>query len=269
MIEVKDLADERLKIYTGMNENGLKRIYEPKSGLFIAESLKVIERALRAGYEPESFLIEEQVAFGEAEWLVREYEAQVPVYIMPYEELKGLTGYALTGGVFAALKRKELPSPEEIIKGASCIAILDNIENPTNVGAIIRNAAALSLDGIILTSSSADPLYRRASRVSMGTVFQIPWTVCREVSFEALRKEGFVTLAMALNNDTLVINDERLKGLRRSAIILGNEGDGLTDETISRADYVVKIPMREGVDSLNVAAASAVAFWELRSHTTE
>jgi tRNA G18 (ribose-2'-O)-methylase SpoU len=267
MIEVKDLNDEKLKVYTSLNDNGLKHYYEPKEGLFIAESLKVIERALKAGYKPESFLIEKEAAEGEAKALIKKYDKKTDIYVMPQDEIKSITGYALTGGIFAAMKRKKLLSVADLLKDAKCIAILDNIENPTNVGAIFRNAAALSLDGVILTSASADPLYKRSSRVSMGTVFQIPWTICDEVPFKELQENGFIALAMALSNETISIDDTRLKMVSKSAIILGNEGDGLPEETIKKANCVVKIPMQDGVDSLNVAAASAIAFWELKKNS--
>jgi len=264
IIETENLEQQALQIYTKWNENQLKHIYEPDRGLFICESVKVISRALDAGYEPESVLAEPDKLSGEAGGIVERVAESVPVYALEREQLKQLTGYALTGGILCAMRRKELPTVEAICRDSSRVVVLENIENPTNIGALFRSAAALSMDGIILTSDCADPLYRRAARVSMGTVFQIPWTIVDKVPFEVLAQEGFQTASMALRDDTISLEDDRLKTIGKLALLLGNEGEGLRQETVQRSDYVVKIPMAEGVDSLNVAAASAVAFWELR-----
>ncbi|MCR5754077.1 MAG: RNA methyltransferase [Acetatifactor sp.] len=263
IIRVDEFNKPELQVYTKYNENQLKHIYEPDRGLFICESVKVITRALDAGYEPESFLGEPEKLSGEAREIVEHFEKTAPVYEMEYDSLRQLTGYALTGGILCAMRRKELPPVEEICQNSHRVVVLEDVENPTNIGAVFRSAAALFMDGIILTSACADPLYRRAARVSMGTVFQIPWTITDSVPFKELRNCGFQTVAMALRDDNVSIEDERLKEIPKLAIIMGNEGEGLTAETVEQSDYVAKIPMEAGIDSLNVAAASAVAFWEL------
>lgn len=267
-IEIKDLNAPELDAYARISEVQLLRYYEPDSGLFVGESLKVIDRALTAGYEPVSFLVEHKELEGEAGNLVTKYP-EIPVYTAEYEVLAKLTGYAMTRGVLAVMRRKELPSVEEVCQNARRIAVLENVVNPTNIGAIFRSAAALHMDAVLLSPGCCDPLYRRAARVSMGTVFQIPWTSFdKKISWpgqgmEILWKMGFKTAAMALRKDTVGIDDPALLGEPKLAVFLGNEGDGLLSETIEHSDYRVCIPMSHGVDSLNVAAASAVAFWEL------
>lgn len=267
-IEIKDLNAPELDAYARISEVQLLRYYEPDPGLFVGESLKVIDRALTAGYEPVSFLVEHKELEGEAGVLVTKYP-EIPVYTAEYEVLAKLTGYAMTRGVLAVMRRKELPSVEEVCQNARRIAVLENVVNPTNIGAIFRSAAALHMDAVLLSPGCCDPLYRRAARVSMGTVFQIPWTSFdKKISWpgqgmELLWKMGFKTAAMALRKDTVGIDDPALLGEPKLAVFLGNEGDGLLSETIEYSDYRVCIPMSHGVDSLNVAAASAVAFWEL------
>lgn len=267
-IEIKDLNAPELDAYARISEVQLLRYYEPDPGLFVEESLKVIDRALTAGYEPVSFLVEHKELEGEAGNLVTKYP-EIPVYTAEYEVLAKLTGYAMTRGVLAVMRRKELPSLEEVCQNARRIAVLENVVNPTNIGAIFRSAAALHMDAVLLSPGCCDPLYRRAARVSMGTVFQIPWTSFdKKISWpgqgmELLWKMGFKTAAMALRKDTVGIDDPALLGEPKLAVFLGNEGDGLLSETIEYSDYRVGIPMSHGVDSLNVAAASAVAFWEL------
>lgn len=267
-IEIKDLNAPELDAYARISEVQLLRYYEPDPGLFVGESLKVIDRALTAGYEPVSFLVEHKELEGEAGVLVTKYP-EIPVYTAEYEVLAKLTGYAMTRGVLAVMRRKELPSVEEVCQNARRIAVLENVVNPTNIGAIFRSAAALHMDAVLLSPGCCDPLYRRAARVSMGTVFQIPWTSFdKKISWsgqgmELLWKMGFKTAAMALRKDTVGIDDPALLGEPKLAVFLGNEGDGLLSETIEHSDYRVCIPMSHGVDSLNVAAASAVAFWEL------
>lgn len=267
-IEIKDLNAPELDAYARISEVQLLRYYEPDPGLFVEESLKVIDRALTAGYEPVSFLVEHKELEGEAGNLVTKYP-EIPVYTAEYEVLAKLTGYAMTRGVLAVMRRKELPSVEEVCQNARRIAVLENVVNPTNIGAIFRSAAALHMDAVLLSPGCCDPLYRRAARVSMGTVFQIPWTSFdKKISWpgqgmELLWKMGFKTAAMALRKDTVGIDDPALLGEPKLAVFLGNEGDGLLSETIEYSDYRVGIPMSHGVDSLNVAAASAVAFWEL------
>ncbi|MCR5793175.1 MAG: RNA methyltransferase [Lachnospiraceae bacterium] len=274
-IKIKDFENKELDIYARLTEKQLLHINEPKEGLFIAESPKVIMRALDAGYEPVSLLIEEKYlkeadAVGETkELLAREELAKVPVFYGKYEVLTKLTGFALTRGALCAMRRKPLLTLEEICRNKKRIAILEEVVNPTNVGAIIRSAAALKIEAVILTAGCSDPLYRRAARVSMGTVFQVPWTILGKKTWpqqgmKELNRLGFKTVSMALTDKSIPVDDLRLKKEEKLAIILGTEGDGLLDDTISDSDYTVRIPMEEGVDSLNVAAASAVVFWELR-----
>lgn len=272
-----------LDLYFSMNEAQLLRFYEPDLGLFVVESPMVIERALLAGYEPRSFIMLDTVAdemIQRFEELITKVQTDsgaskpfpindIPVYISDYETIAGLTGVNITRGVLALMKRRELPSLEEVVRGCTRVAVLDDVENPTNVGALFRSAVALGIEAVILTGSSSDPLYRRASRVSVGNVFMTKWTKLSRKNWgktdyvHELQNLGFKTAAMALSDKTIDISDSRLKDEERLAIILGNEGVGLSDEVISESDYVVKIPMAEGVDSLNVAAASAVAFWEI------
>ena len=263
-IAISDLDSRELDIYTKVSEVQLKRYYEPRPGVFIAESEKVIQRALLAGYEPVSFLVEESKA-GHTEMLMAAGE-ELPVYTAKETTLKGLLGYELTGGMLCAMRRKESRSAEEILAGAKRIAVLDTVTNPTNGGAIFRSAAALGMDAVLLTKGCSDPLYRRFARVSMGTVFQIPWTYVgggAEDWISVLKKQGFTTVALALEEKAVSIEDERLKNAERTAVVLGNEGNGLSREVVEACDYCATIPMANGVDSLNVAAASAVAFWEI------
>ena len=269
IIEITDFNAPELDIYARLSEGELLNRHEPEKGLFIAESPKVVERALNAGFEPVSLLLEKKHIEGEARDIVVRV-GNVPIYTAEFDVLTKLTGFKLTRGVLCAMKRKSLPSVEEVCKNARRIAILENVMNPTNVGAIIRSAAALNIDAILLTPSCSNPLYRRAIRVSMGTVFQIPWTFMGKESDESsstdmnlLNAMGFKTAAMALCEDSVNIDDTTLMSEDKLAIILDTEGDGLAHETLSRCDYTVCIPMSNGVDSLNVAAASAVAFWQL------
>jgi hypothetical protein len=268
IIEINDITAPELDVYARTSEVQLLRYYEPEPGLFIAESPKVIERALNAGYEPLSFLVENKDLEGEAKQILERYP-EIPVYTAEYDVLVGMTGYALARGMLCAMKRRRLPSVEEICQNTSRIAILENVVNPTNIGAIFRSAAALHMDAVLLTSGCSDPLYRRAARVSMGTVFQIPWTYFDKKSswpedgMKSIQNLGFKTVAMALRDDSFSIDAPKLLAEEKLAIVLGTEGDGLASQTIADCDYTVKIPMSHGVDSLNVAAASAVAFWEL------
>ena len=268
IIEITDFAAPELDIYARYSEVQLLRIHEPKPGIFIAESPKVVERALDAGYEPISMLVEHKHIETQARELI-ERCGDIPVYTAEYDVLTKLTGFALTRGMLCAMKRRTLPTVAEICGTARRIAVLENVVNPTNVGAIFRSAAALHMDAVLLTPGCSNPLYRRAMRVSMGTVFQVPWTIFPEKEkwpedgMATLQKLGFKTAAMALRNDTVNIDDPGLMSEEKLAIVLGTEGDGLGGDTIVDCDYTVKIPMAHGVDSLNVAAASAVAFWQL------
>ena len=268
IIEINDITAPELDIYARTSEVQLLRYYEPDPGIFIAESPKVIERALNADYELISFLVEHKDLEGEAKYILERYP-EIPVYTAEYEVLVGMTGYALARGMLCAMKRRQLPSVEEICRNTSRIAILENVVNPTNIGAIFRSAAALHMDAVLLTNGCSDPLYRRAARVSMGTVFQIPWTYFDkktswpQESMKVIQDMGFKTVAMALREDSCSIDDPKLLAEEKLAVILGTEGDGLASTTIADCDYTVMIPMSHGVDSLNVAAASAVAFWEL------
>ena len=272
IIEITDFEAPELDLYARLSEVQLLRLYEPKPGLFIAESPKVIERALNAGYEPVSFLVEKKHIEGEAKNIIARYE-KTPVFTAEFDVLTRLTGFQLTRGMLCAMKRTQLPSVEKVCSGARRIAVLENVVNPTNIGAIFRSAAALNIDAVLLTPACSNPLYRRAGRVSMGTVFQIPWTYLETVptiqspsGIKQLQKLGFKTAAMALNENSISIDDPQLIAEEKLAIVLGTEGDGLADCTISDCDYTVRIPMSHGVDSLNVAAASAVAFWQLGRH---
>lgn len=267
IMEIRDLEIPELEVYIDKKEVQLLHYYEPEPGIFIAESPNVILRALEAGYEPLSLLMEKK-PLGEKERAILDRRGEIPVYTASLEVLTRITGYQLARGMLCAMRRKALPSLKEICAGKRRIAILEDVVNPTNVGAIFRSAAALSMDAVLLTKGSSDPLYRRAVRVSMGTVFQIPWTIMDagdwpERAMQELRSMGYRTAAMALKEDSVSLKDERLKKEERLAIVLGTEGDGLAGRTIADCDYTVMIPMAHGVDSLNVAAASAVAFWEL------
>lgn len=268
LIEITDYNSKELDIFARTSETALANLYAPDGGIFIAESPKVIERALAAGYEPESILAERGQLSGEGGHIF-DMCPDVPVYTAPMDVLTKITGFKLTRGMLCAMKRRTLPGMDEICNGAARLALLENVVNPTNIGAIFRSAAALGIDGILLTPGCADPLYRRAARVSMGTVFQIPWTYIDktvkwpEEGMAYLHDMGFKTAAFALHDDSVSIDDNRLVSEEKLVIILGTEGDGLADATIADCDYTVKIPMAHGVDSLNVAAASAVAFWQL------
>lgn len=294
IIEIKDLDAPELQIYYNLNEAQLFHYFEPKPGIFIAESPKVIERALDAGCVPMSFLMEKKHVETQAKEILARCEKlqsrdltqtdkmelengnsnmsaerEIPVYTAEIEVLAKITGYQLTRGMLCAMYRPALPSVEQLCKNARRVAILENVVNPTNVGAIFRSAAALGMDAVLLTPACADPLCRRADRVSMGTVFQIPWTYFDknaswpDGAMDVLHKLGYKTAAMALRDDSVSIDDEKMMAEEKLAIVLGTEGDGLADHTIADCDYTVKIPMTHGVDSLNVAAASAVAFWQL------
>lgn len=268
IIQITDLAAPELDIYARLNEAQLLHYYEPHGGIFIAESPKVIERALNAGCVPISFLADQKQIEGEGKFLLEKYP-EVPVYTAAFDILTQITGFKLTRGMLCAMHRPQLRSVEEICKGARRIAVLEDVVNPTNVGAIFRSAAALNMDAVLLTKACSNPLYRRASRVSMGTVFQIPWTIVDNSlkwpgeGVRFLHDLGFKTAALALSDDSVSIDDPALMVEEKLAIILGTEGEGLVDHTIADCDYTVRIPMSHGVDSLNVAAASAVAFWQL------
>ena len=266
--EITDLSAPELDIYARLSENQLAHYYEPAPGLFIAESPKVIERAMDAGYAPVSFLMEKNHPDAHALRLLERFP-EVPVYTAAFEVLKQLTGYPMARGMLCAMQRRQLPEIKDLCAAARRIVILENVMNPTNIGSIFRSAAALNMDAVILTSGCSDPLYRRAARVSMGTVFQIPWTYFDkkaswpEDGMRTVKDLGFKTVAMALREDSYSIDDPELLEEEKLAVILGTEGDGLASQTIADCDYTVMIPMSHGVDSLNVAAASAVAFWEL------
>lgn len=266
IIEITDFSDPNLDVYARLTEAQLLNRFEPKNAMFIAESPKVIHRALDAGYRPVSLLMERKDIDGSAREVL-ERCGNIPVYTADDSVLAQLTGYHLTRGMLCAMRRPPLPGVQQITQNARRIAVLENVMNPTNVGAIFRSAAALGMDAVLLTPGCSDPLYRRSARVSMGTVFQIPWTFLPENTAwpELLHDLGFKTAALALTDDSVSINDPRLAQEEKLALALGSEGDGLADATIASCDYTVKIPMFHGVDSLNVAAASAVAFWQLRT----
>ncbi|MDY4834151.1 MAG: RNA methyltransferase [Frisingicoccus sp.] len=274
IIEITDFEAPELDIYARLSEGQLLNRHEPEKGLFIAESPKVIERALDAGCAPVSLLLEKKHIDGQAKDIVARCE-NIPVYTAEFDILTKLTGFKLTRGALCAMRRPQLPSIENVCSGARRIAILENVMNPTNVGAIFRSAAALNIDAVLLTPACSNPLYRRAIRVSMGTVFQIPWTFIGDAmdqwpypGLSLIKNLGFKTAAMALSDDSVSIDAPELMAEEKLAIILGTEGEGLASCTIADCDYTVKIPMSHGVDSLNVAAASAVAFWQLgRSRT--
>lgn len=274
IIKITDLTIPELDVYARLSEVQLLRYHEPDLGLFICESPKVIMRALDAGYMPVSILVEENEIKDEVCAIMERCDSlckDIPVYTANYETLSQLTGFNLTRGMLCCMKRNPLPSVDEIVKNARRIAVMEDVVNPTNVGAIFRSAAALNMDAILLTPACSNPLYRRAARVSMGTVFQAPWTFFEHGPSEdhsqsyvtALKNHGFKTVAFALRDDSISIDDPRLAAEEKLAIILGTEGEGLQDSTLAACDYTVKIPMSHGVDSLNVAAASAIAFWEL------
>lgn len=262
IIEIQSLSQPGVEVFSTLTEAQLRNRLEPGKGIFIAESPKVISVALDAGYEPLALLCERRHIEGDARDIIRRC-GDIPVYTGPRDLLAELTGYTLTRGVLCAMRRKPSPAYEEVIAGASRVAVIDGVTDTTNIGAIFRSAAAIGLDAVLLTPTSCDPLNRRAVRVSMGSVFLIPWTWVPD-PVESLRKEGFTTVALALTPDSLSIDDPRLSAMPRLAMILGTEGDGLASSVINGADYSAKIPMAHGVDSLNVAAASTVAFWQLR-----
>lgn len=270
IIEIDDFLAPELDIYARLTENQLLNRRDPEHGIFIAESPKVIERALNAGCAPISLLMEPQHAEGQAAEILRRC-GDVPVYTAPLEVLTELTGFKLTRGTLCAMRRPRLPTAAEVCQGARRIAVLEDVVNPTNVGAIFRSAAALGVDAVLLTDDCCDPLYRRAIRVSMGTVFQVRWAYLgkEERWTQTLRELGFKTAAMALSDNALDIYDGALTGIDRLAVVLGTEGDGLAASTVAHCDYTVRIPMSNGVDSLNVAAASAVAFYQLALMASE
>lgn len=280
-IHLDSIDDERVAAYVNLTEIQLRNRLEPSKGLFIAESPKVIDRALAAGREPISLLVEESWIDGMSgmfDVIEKRWGDGIPVYVASPEQLKRLTGYRLHRGALAAMKRWSLPSVEEVCRGARRVAVMENIVDHTNVGALMRSAAALDVDAVLVTPSCGDPLYRRAARVSMGTVFQVPWTRIGEEAgagatgtggwapdgVPLLHELGFKTAAFALTDDSVPLDDPALNAEERLALVFGTEGDGLAHDTIARCDYTVRIPMACGVDSLNVAAASAVAFWQLR-----
>ena len=269
ILPITDLSAPELDVYARLTENQLINREHPEEGIFIAESPKVIRRALDAGYQPLSVLVEERELIGETLETV-ELCGDIPVYTAPESLLIGLTGFKLTRGLLCAMRRPTPKSVAEICRDARRVAVLENVMNPTNVGAIFRSAAALNMDAVLLTPACSDPLYRRAIRVSMGTVFQVPWAYLppsgkgyAAADLSELKALGFQTAAMALSDDSISIRDPRLQQAEKLAIVLGTEGDGLASATVGDCDYTVKIPMTHGVDSLNVAAASAVAFWQL------
>lgn len=271
IIRVHDILAPELDLFSRLTEGQLRNRREQEKGIFIAESPKVIDRALNADYEPISLLMEEKHIDGQAADLISRC-GNIPVYTSDREVLSQLTGFELTRSVLCAMRRKPLPDVRQLCAGARRIAVLENIADPTNVGAIFRSAAALNIDAVLVTPACCDPLYRRVVRVSMGTVFQVPWTRIGSTvgdwpqpGLSLLQAMGFKTAAMALSDHSVSIDDPRLMSEEKLAIILGTEGDGLSASTIADCDYTVKIPMSHEVDSLNVAAASAVAFWQLRA----
>lgn len=261
-IEITDFHAPELDVYARLTEAQLMNRFEPKKGMFIAESPKVIQRALAAGHKPVSLLVERGHCNAEAMEAI-EACGDVPVFTAPLDVLTQLTGFQLTRGMLCAMLRKSLTPAAEVLAGARRVAVLEDVMNPTNLGAIFRSAAALGMDAVLLTSGCTDPLYRRCARVSMGTVFQVPWAFLEPDWVEFLHAQGFRTAAMALTDDSVSIDHPALAAEDKLAIVLGTEGDGLAKSTIAACDYTVKIPMSHGVDSLNVAAASAVAFWQL------
>ena len=265
IIEISDFSAPELDVYARLTENQLLNRADPKNAMFVAESPLVIGRAMDAGCVPLSFLMEPKHIEGRGHEILARCADDVPVYTAPLEVLTQLTGFHLTRGMLCCMLRPALPALSELCAASRRVAVLENVLNPTNIGAIFRSAAALGMDAVLLTAAGSDPLYRRAARVSMGTVFQVPWTYLPEDADwqDVLHSYGFKTAAMALRDDSLSIADPRLREVEKLAVVLGTEGDGLASETIAACDYTVKIPMSHGVDSLNVAAASAVAFYQL------
>lgn len=271
-IEITDLAQKGVDVYSKLTEAQLRNRLEPEKGIFIAESSKVIDVALRSGYSPVSILTDKKNINGEAEEIIARC-GDIPVYTASASILEKIAGFRLTRGILCAMKRPVLPSVEDVCRDAGRIAVLENIVDATNIGAIFRSAAALDMDAVLVTPTCCDPLNRRSVRVSMGTILQVPWTYIGSdhtewphPQIEKLHEMGFRTAAMALSDNSVSIDDPAVMNEEKLAVILGAEGDGLCRETIAECDYVVKIPMSHGVDSLNVAAASAVAFWQLRKH---
>lgn len=266
IIEIASLGDPRVEMFGALTEAQLRNRLEPEKGIFIAESPKVINVALNAGYEPLAMLCEKRHIAGDAAQLIARC-GDIPVYTGERELLSQLTGYVLTRGVLCAMRRPQAPRIEDVCRDGRRIVIIDGVVDTTNIGAIFRSAAALGIDAVLLTRNSCDPFNRRAVRVSMGSVFLVPWTWMDD-DLESLHQYGFKTAAMALSDDSIPLDSPSLAAEERLAIVMGTEGDGLPHETIARADYVVRIPMSHDVDSLNVAAAAAVAFWELRKRPT-
>ena len=268
ILDINSFDSSELDVYSSMSEPQLRHYRDPEGGVFIAESCKVIGRALTGGMKPESVLVDERVFDKDEVTEVLSRVGDVPVYRAPSDVMESITGYHLTGGILCCMTRPELPSAASVLPGAdgsrSRIAVLENIVNPTNVGAVFRSAAAFNIDAVLLTEGTCDPLERRAMRVSMGTVFQLPWTfIGKDDVCGTLRSLGYKSAAMCLASDSITLESSVLKDEPRLAVLIGNEGNGLTDETCANADYKVIIPMSHEVDSLNAAAASAVAFWEL------
>ncbi len=261
-IEITEFSAPELDVFARLTEAQLLNHHMLKEGIFIAESPKVIMRALDGGYEPISFLAENSCFKGETLEVI-ERCPDVPVYTADFDVLSNLTGYMLTRGMLCAMKRKALPNANDLLQKYNRVVVLEDIMNPTNLGAIFRSAAALGMEAVLLTKGCSNPLYRRSARVSMGTVFQVPWTYLEDNWYEQLKLSGFKTAAMALDDNSIAIDDPILSEQEKLAIVLGTEGDGLKASTIQNCDYTVKIPMAHGVDSLNVAAAGAVAFWQL------
>ena len=264
IFEITDFNAPELDIFARLTEAQLMNRFQPENALFIAESPKVIHRALDGGYQPVSLLMERRHIEGQAADVIARCP-DTPIYTAEPDVLTRLTGFQLTRGVLCAMRRPPLPPLSRVLEGTKRVVVLENVQNPTNVGAIFRSAAALGMDAVLLTPGCSDPLYRRSARVSMGTVFQIPWTFLPTDWPQVLKDRGFATAALALSDDSISVDDPRLMALPKLALVLGSEGDGLTQSTIAACDHTVKIPMYHGVDSLNVAAASAVAFWQLRS----
>lgn len=260
--EITDINDSRVAMFASLTEAQLRNSLEPEKGIFIAESPKVIRIALNEGYTPVALLAEKKHLTGDAADIVGSLPEGIPVCFGERETLKAITGYTLTRGVLCAFRRPQLPSAEEICRDAKRVVVMDSVTDTTNIGSIFRSAAALGADAVLLTPTTCDPLNRRCIRVSMGTIFQIAWTWC-DSNLESLRKAGFKTVAMALRNDSVAIESPRLKNEEKLAIVLGTEGDGLSENTINECDYTVTIPMYHNVDSLNVGAAAAIAIWEL------
>lgn len=263
VIEINEFSAPELDVFARLTEAQLLNHHMIKEGMFISESPKVIMRALDGGYEPISLLAERGNLSGETLEAIEKC-GDIPVYTADFDVLTNLTGYMLTRGMLCAMKRRSLPTVDELLQKYTRVVVLEDVMNPTNLGAIFRSAAALGMEAVLLTPGCSDPLYRRSARVSMGTVFQVPWTHLPNNWVEKLKENGFKTAAMALSDNSISIDNPDLRNTEKLAVVLGTEGDGLRETTVTACDYTVKIPMAHGVDSLNVAAAGAVAFWELR-----